>query len=127
MLQLKDPSLLRHHAYIDGQWCGADLGGTFDVVNPATQAAIGSVPEMGAVEARRAIEAANRAWAAWRSKTAKERSAVLRRWHVLLMAYVDDLPIAEMARMLGSSVSSTYSLLARARDELRRHLTGDRT
>jgi len=44
---------------------------------------------------------------------------------VLMLAYVDDLPIAEIAHMLGSSTSSTYSLLARARDELRRHLTGD--
>ena len=46
---------------------------------------------------------------------------------VLMMAYVDDLPIAEIAQLLGSSVSSTYSLLARARGELRSHLTGDLT
>jgi RNA polymerase sigma-70 factor, ECF subfamily len=46
---------------------------------------------------------------------------------VLMMAYVDDIPIAEIAQMLGSSVSSTYSLLARARNELRSHLTGDLT
>jgi DNA-directed RNA polymerase specialized sigma24 family protein len=44
-----------------------------------------------------------------------------------MMAYVDDMPIAEIARMLGSSVSSTYSLLARARSELRSHLTEDLT
>ena len=42
-----------------------------------------------------------------------------------MLAYVDDLPIAEIAEMLGSSVSSTYALLARARDELRSHLIGD--
>ena len=46
---------------------------------------------------------------------------------VLMLAYVDDLPIAEIAQMLGSSVSSTYSLLARARGELRGHLTEDLT
>lgn len=46
---------------------------------------------------------------------------------VLMLAYVDDIPIAEIAQMLGSSVSSTYALLARARDELRSHLTGDLT
>jgi DNA-directed RNA polymerase specialized sigma24 family protein len=46
---------------------------------------------------------------------------------VLMMAYVDDVPVAEIAQMLGSSVSSTYSLIARARDELRCHVTGDRT
>jgi RNA polymerase sigma factor (sigma-70 family) len=44
---------------------------------------------------------------------------------VLMLAYVDGMPIAEIAGMLGSSVSSTYSLLARARDELRSHLTGE--
>jgi len=46
---------------------------------------------------------------------------------VLMLAYVDGLPVAEIAQMLGSSVSSTYSLLARARNELRSHLTGDPT
>jgi RNA polymerase sigma-70 factor, ECF subfamily len=44
---------------------------------------------------------------------------------VLMLAYVDGIPVAEIAELLGSSVSSTYSLLARARDELRTHLTGD--
>ncbi len=44
---------------------------------------------------------------------------------VLMLAYVDGIPVAEIAGLLGSSVSSTYSLLARARDELRNHLTGD--
>lgn len=43
---------------------------------------------------------------------------------VLMLAYVDDLPIAEIAEMLGSSTSSTYALLTRARNELRSHLTG---
>jgi RNA polymerase sigma-70 factor, ECF subfamily len=46
---------------------------------------------------------------------------------VLMLAYVDDLPVAEIARILGSSVSSTYSLLTRARDELRTYLAGDPT
>jgi RNA polymerase sigma factor (sigma-70 family) len=46
---------------------------------------------------------------------------------VLMLAYVDDMPIGEIAQMLGSSVSSTYSLLARARDELRNHFTEDGT
>ena len=44
---------------------------------------------------------------------------------VLMLAYVDGMPVAEIAELLGSSVSSTYSLLARARRELRTHLTGD--
>ena len=44
---------------------------------------------------------------------------------VLMLAVVDGIPVAEIADMLGSSVSSTYALLARARSELRNHLTGD--
>jgi RNA polymerase sigma-70 factor (ECF subfamily) len=44
---------------------------------------------------------------------------------VLMLAYIDGIPVAEIAEMLGTSVSSTYSLLARARKELRDHLTGD--
>jgi succinate-semialdehyde dehydrogenase/glutarate-semialdehyde dehydrogenase len=91
MLQLKDPSLLRQQAYLNGVWCHADGGQTFTVSNPATGEQIGSVPLMGAAETRRAIEAANAAWPAWRKKSAKERAAVLRKWHDLILENVDDL------------------------------------
>ncbi len=91
MLQLKDPSLLRQQAYLDGQWCDADDGSTVAVTNPATGEVLGTVPKMGAVEAKRAIDAANAAWPAWRKKTAKERSAILRKWNDLMLANVDDL------------------------------------
>ena len=91
MLQLKDPTLLRQQAYLDGQWCDADDGTTIDVTNPATGAVIGTVPKMGAVETQRAIAAASAAWPAWRKKTAKERSSILRKWNDLMLANVDDL------------------------------------
>ncbi|OWY29165.1 NADP-dependent succinate-semialdehyde dehydrogenase [Herbaspirillum robiniae] len=93
MLQLKDPTLLRQQAYLGGQWCDADDGAAFDVVNPANGERLGSVPEMGATETRRAIDAANAAWPAWKKKTAKERSAILRRWHDLMLANADDLAL----------------------------------
>jgi succinate-semialdehyde dehydrogenase/glutarate-semialdehyde dehydrogenase len=91
MLQLNDPSLLRQQAYVNGQWCDADDGITMEVTNPATGQIIGTVPRMGASETRRAIEGAHAAWPAWRKKTAKERSAILRRWHDLMMEHIDDL------------------------------------
>ena len=91
MLNLKDPSLLRQQGFIDGQWCDADGGDTLAVDNPATGEIIATVPKMGAAETRRAIEAAERAWPAWKKKTAKERAAVLRRWFDLMMAAQDDL------------------------------------
>lgn len=93
MLQLKDPTLLRHQAYVNGAWADADGGQTINVSNPATGEHIGTVPLMGVAETRRAIEAANAAWPAWRKKTAKERAAVLRRWHDLILENADDLAL----------------------------------
>ncbi|MDQ5849315.1 MAG: NADP-dependent succinate-semialdehyde dehydrogenase [Pseudomonadota bacterium] len=88
-LPLQDPKLFREQCYIDGEWIGAQK--TLPVVNPATGTVLGSVPKMGGDEARRAIEAAERAWPAWRAKTAKERAVILRRWFDLMMANQEDL------------------------------------
>ncbi|MEP6656808.1 MAG: NAD-dependent succinate-semialdehyde dehydrogenase [Betaproteobacteria bacterium] len=90
---LKDPSLLRQQAYINGQWVDADNGATIDVSDPATGRQIGTAPDMGAAETRRAIEAADAASPAWRKKTAKERSVILRKWYDLMMANLDDLAL----------------------------------
>jgi succinate-semialdehyde dehydrogenase/glutarate-semialdehyde dehydrogenase len=92
-LSLKDPKLLRQQCYLDGRWVDADGGKTLTVANPATGEVLGSVPNMGAAETRRAIEAANAAWPAWRARTAKERSAILRRWADLMLANQEDLAI----------------------------------
>jgi succinate-semialdehyde dehydrogenase/glutarate-semialdehyde dehydrogenase len=90
---LADPSLLRMQCYVDGQWRNADGGATQPVVNPATGKTIGRVPDFGAAETKRAIAAADRAWPAWRAKTAKERSNLLRRWFELIVANTDDLAL----------------------------------
>jgi succinate-semialdehyde dehydrogenase/glutarate-semialdehyde dehydrogenase len=90
---LKDASLLRQQCYVGGQWIGADDGATKLVVNPANGRMIGSVPVLRAAETKRAIEAANAAWPAWRAKTARERSVLLRRWYEQMMAHVDDLAL----------------------------------
>ncbi|MFM0626685.1 NADP-dependent succinate-semialdehyde dehydrogenase [Paraburkholderia xenovorans] len=90
-LSLKDPSLLKTLAYIAGEWQGADDGTTFEVKNPATGETIATVPRMGTVETRRAIDTANAAWPAWRATTAKQRAVILRKWHDLMMENADDL------------------------------------
>ncbi|PWU26071.1 NADP-dependent succinate-semialdehyde dehydrogenase I [Pseudomonas sp. RW407] len=90
-MQLKDSSLFRQQAYIDGAWVDADNGQTLKVNNPATNETIGSVPKMGAAETRRAIEAADRALPAWRALTAKDRANRLRRWFELMIENQDDL------------------------------------
>ncbi|HEY7788791.1 MAG TPA: NAD-dependent succinate-semialdehyde dehydrogenase, partial [Casimicrobiaceae bacterium] len=83
--------LLRQQCYVDGRWIGADDGRSMPVVDPATGELVGTVPIFHATETRRAIDAANRALPAWRAKTAKERSAVLRTWSELMLANADDL------------------------------------
>ena len=83
--------LFRQQAYIDGQWLEASDGAHQDIYNPATGEKIGQVPNLGAEHARQAIEAANKAWPAWRALTAKERSQTLKRWHGLMLEHADAL------------------------------------
>ena len=109
-LQLKDPSLFRQQCYVAGRWIDADSGKTVAVNNPATGEILGTIPNTGAAETRRAIEAANAAWPAWRAKTAKERSVILRRWFDLMMANQEDL-----ARLLTAEQGKP---LAEARGEI---------
>ena len=92
-MQLRDPQLLRHQAFIAGAWTAADSGATVAVTNPATGVMLASVPDMGVTETRRAIDAANAAWPAWRVLTAKQRGAILRNWHDLIVANADDLAL----------------------------------
>ena len=92
-IALKDPSLLRQQCYVDGKWIDADDGGSMPVVDPATGMPVGTAPVMHAAETRRAIDAANRALPAWRSKTARERSAILRKWQDLMLANIEDLAL----------------------------------
>src|SRR5690606_5862416 len=92
-LQLKDVRLLKRKGYIDGKWVDADAGGSFAVTNPASGEKIAEVTDMGAAETRRAIDAAQRALPGWRSRPAKERGAVLRKWYDLILAHAEDLAL----------------------------------
>jgi succinate-semialdehyde dehydrogenase/glutarate-semialdehyde dehydrogenase len=92
-MHLKDSSLKREQCFIDGRWSAADDGGTIDVLNPATHAKLGTIPNMGAAETRRAINAANAALKGWAAKTAKERASILRRWFDSIMQHQEDLAI----------------------------------
>jgi succinate-semialdehyde dehydrogenase / glutarate-semialdehyde dehydrogenase len=88
---LTDAALFRQSCYVDGAWVGARSSATIPVDDPATGAIIGTVPRLSGIETREAIDAAARAFPAWRKKTAKERAAVLRRWYELMIANQDDL------------------------------------
>jgi succinate-semialdehyde dehydrogenase/glutarate-semialdehyde dehydrogenase len=103
---LSDARLFRQASYIDGAWVDARGGAAIEVDNPATGEAIGVVPKLGRAETRAAIDAAARALPAWRTKTAKERAIVLRRWFDLMMANQEDLAqlmTAEQGKPLGEA------------------------
>ena len=98
-MKINDLSLFREQCYVDGQWACADNGATFDVFNPADGSKLGEVPQMGQAETARAIDAAAVALPAWASKTAKERSKILRRWYELILENQQDLATIMTAEM----------------------------
>jgi succinate-semialdehyde dehydrogenase/glutarate-semialdehyde dehydrogenase len=105
-LRLSDPALLRQANYIDGKWVQSDSGATVRVINPATGELVGEVPAMGAAETKRAIEAAHRAFPAWRATLAGQRSAILRKLYFLMLDNLEDLAIimtAEQGKPLAES------------------------
>jgi succinate-semialdehyde dehydrogenase/glutarate-semialdehyde dehydrogenase len=88
--RLKDPSLLREQCYIDGTWVGQP---EFSVNNPATGVELAKIAQLGAADATRAVEAAERAFPAWAKLTAKQRSNILRKWFELIVANREDLAL----------------------------------
>jgi succinate-semialdehyde dehydrogenase/glutarate-semialdehyde dehydrogenase len=98
---LNDPSLLTTDALINGQWVKGPS--RFEVHDPSNGRLLADVANLGPAQAQQAIDAANAAWPAWRGKTAKERSIILRKWFELLMANVDDL-----ARILTAEQGKPY-------------------
>ena len=90
-MKLNDPTLFREAALVGERWLDADPSNAVEVNNPATGEIIGHVPKLGAAETRAAIEAAQAAQQQWASRTAKDRSAILRKWFDLMIANKDDL------------------------------------
>ena len=93
MQNLNDNRLLRQRCYVNGEWTAADDGGTVPVTNPANGSVIGNVPNCGATETRRALEAAQAALPGWRGLAAKERAVRMRAWYELIMANQQDLAL----------------------------------
>lgn len=90
-MELRNPSLFKQQALINGEWCSADSGKVLAVTNPFDASELGTVPDCGQVETQRAIAAARQALPAWRNRTGKERGAILRRWHDLILQNLEDL------------------------------------
>jgi len=107
--------LMREQILVGGQWINADGGSTLTVENPATGDLLGTVPDAGAAETRRAIEAASKALPAWRAKTAAERATLLHKLADLILANQEELasiltseqgkPLAEARGEVGASAA----------------------
>jgi len=112
-IPLADTDLLRQQCLIDGQWVDADEGRTIEVRDPASGELLARVPDAGATETRRAIDAAQAALAGWRERTADDRGRLLRRWFELLMQHQDDLALI-MTREQGKPLAEARGEIAYA-------------
>ena len=89
--KLKDPSLLKSLAYVNGKWVGAKSGKTFEVRDPASGELIGTMPEMNKEDVTVAIQAAEKALVSFRKTTGRERAKMLRKWYQLMIENSEDL------------------------------------
>jgi succinate-semialdehyde dehydrogenase/glutarate-semialdehyde dehydrogenase len=112
-IELRDRDLLREGCFINGAWVGAVHGLRLAVTDPASGEILARVPEMGVLETREAIAAAEAALPAWRSLTAKERAGLLKRWFELILAATDDLAMI-MTREQGKPLAEAKGEVAYA-------------
>lgn len=112
-VELEDQALFRQNCYINGLWCAADNANSLEVTDPSNGAVIGTVPQMGSAEARRAIAAANVALSGWRALAAKERSGIVHRWYELMLANEKDLAML-MTREQGKPLAESRAEIAYA-------------
>ena len=111
MLKLKDETLLKRDAFIDGQWTSADSNARFAVDNPSTGERLADVADLTETETRRAVEAAAKAFPAWRARTAKDRAGLMRKWFELIMANQEDLAVIMTAEQ-GKPLAETRGEVA---------------
>lgn len=105
-MHLKDTDLLQTKMLIGGAWRDAASGATLDVIDPATQGALGTVPNAGTADTRAAIAAAAAAYPAWKAKPNAERAKLIEAWHDLMLKHVDDLALmltSEQGKPLGEA------------------------
>jgi len=88
---LRVPTLLRDKCLVDGLWIDSGNEARIEVKNPADGTVVGTVPMLGAEEVRQAITSAQRALGGWSGLTARDRAAILKRWHGLVLDNLDDL------------------------------------
>lgn len=93
MQGLRNPKLFRQACFINGNWVESDSSKTLTVRNPFDGNALGHVPECGEKETKRAIQAADKAWAEWKAFSAKERADLLSKWAQRIDENKEDLAL----------------------------------
>ncbi|KJV27333.1 succinate-semialdehyde dehydrogenase [Aquitalea magnusonii] len=93
MLELQDSSLIKNSSFINGKWYNAASGKTINVINPATNEVLGSVPDCDGSDTKLAIDAADKALKVWSKFTSHQRAEYLRKWHDLMLEHADDLAL----------------------------------
>ncbi|MER9951344.1 NAD-dependent succinate-semialdehyde dehydrogenase [Mesorhizobium sp. M0047] len=91
--RLADHRLLRELAYVDGHWTASEAAESFEVTDPATGTTVAFVAALDGKQTTKAIDAAARAFPAWRSLLPQERSNILRKWFELIIAAKQDLAL----------------------------------
>ncbi|OXL18930.1 NAD-dependent succinate-semialdehyde dehydrogenase [Psychrobacter sp. DAB_AL32B] len=91
MQTLKNVTLFQQSAFINGEWVEADSKARVIVTNPATGEEIGSVPDMGSVEALKAVEDSHDALGSWKAMTAQARADILMSWYKLTLDNAEDI------------------------------------
>jgi len=108
---LNNADLLKNAGYINGEWTGSESDKRFEVTNAFSKEVICTLPDMGTKETNDAIEAANNSWSNWRSKTAKERALILKKWFDLIIDNQEDLAIlmtAEQGKPLAEAKGEVF-------------------
>jgi succinate-semialdehyde dehydrogenase/glutarate-semialdehyde dehydrogenase len=103
-MRLNDPTLLETRAFLAGVWVQG--GSHIAVHDPARGSLLAEVADCTRADAAAAIAAAQAAQPGWAALTGKERAALLRRWHDLVIANADDLAAiltAEMGKPLAEA------------------------
>jgi aspartate-semialdehyde dehydrogenase len=93
LTSLKDRHLLRDLAYVGGRWVAGRSDTRFQITDPASGKTVAWVASLGAEETSEAINAASKAFPAWRAQLPQQRAAILRKWYDLMLAAKDDLAL----------------------------------
>ena len=104
--------IIPNQLYIDGEWLPASDGATVDIIDPATEEKVDTVPMATEADLDHALAAADRAWKEWREVDAWTRSAKLRRVAELLRERADlvaDCITEEQGKTLGEARSETLA------------------